>query len=56
MQSGSYGDNIKHYIPECDHIQFGISIDIVVWTPSENEFHLIRVGDGENRRVREQLA
>ena len=43
-------------IPECDHIQFGISIDIVVWTPSENEFHLIRVGDGENRRVKGRLA
>ena len=29
----------------------GISLDIVVWTPSENKLHMIRIGDGEDRLI-----
>lgn len=38
-------------IPECEHSQFGIAVDILIWTPSENDLHVIRVGDGEDRDV-----
>ena len=27
----------------------GLAIDAVVWTPSEGQFHIFRIGDGENR-------
>lgn len=30
----------------------GISIDVVVWDPSANELELIRIGDGEDRKIR----
>lgn len=31
--------------------KIGISIDIAVWTPSRNEFNMIRIGDGEDRKI-----
>lgn len=31
--------------------KFGISIDIAVWTPSRKEFNMIRIGDGEDRKI-----
>lgn len=39
------------FIPESEHKEFGISIDIAVWTPSENELNIIRVGDGDDRNI-----
>ncbi len=39
------------FIPESTHSEFGISIDIAVWTPSEKELNIIRVGDGEDRKI-----
>ncbi len=39
------------FIPESNHQAFGISVDIAVWTPSENQLHLIRIGDGEDRLI-----
>lgn len=38
-------------IPEQEHANYGISIDIAVWTPSENALELVRIGDGEDRKV-----
>lgn len=32
-----------------DGPHMGVSLDAVVWTPSEGSFHLFRIGDGENR-------
>lgn len=29
----------------------GICIDVAVWTPSKNEFNMIRIGDGEDRKL-----
>lgn len=37
--------------PECESSEFGVSVDIAVWTPSKNEFNLIRIGDGEDREI-----
>lgn len=31
--------------------KIGISMDVVVWTPSKGELHMVRVGDGEDRRI-----
>ena len=39
------------FLPWKEHQDVGISIDIAVWTPSENSLELIRVGDGESRKV-----
>lgn len=38
------------FIPAKNHEEFGISIDIAVWTPSQNELNIIRVGDGQDRK------
>ena len=38
-------------IPQKYHEEFGISIDVTVWTPSENKLNVIRVGDGEDRKI-----
>lgn len=35
-----------------DAPHMGISMDAVVWTPSEGSFHLFRIGDGEDRSFR----
>ncbi len=32
-------------------LKIGISIDIAVWTPSKRELHMIRIGDGEDRKI-----
>ncbi len=32
-------------------LKFGIGIDIAVYTPSKGELRMIRIGDGENRKV-----
>ena len=32
-------------------MDMGISIDIVLWTPSKMELNLLRIGDGEDRKV-----
>ena len=32
--------------------EFGISIDLAVWTPSKGEFNLIRIGDGSDRKIK----
>lgn len=29
----------------------GMAVDIAVWTPSKNEFNIIRIGDGEDREI-----
>lgn len=39
------------FLPWQEHQDIGISVDIAVWTPSENSLELIRVGDGESRKV-----
>ncbi len=39
------------FIPEKDHEKFGISVDIAVWTPSENSLKVFRVGDGNDREI-----
>ena len=31
--------------------EVGVSIDVAVWTPSKGELNMIRIGDGEDRRV-----
>lgn len=31
--------------------EIGISIDVAVWTPSKRELNMIRIGDGEDRRL-----
>ncbi len=31
--------------------KIGISIDIAVSTPSKKEFNIIRIGDGEDRKI-----
>ena len=33
-------------------LKIGISIDIAVWTPSKGELNMIRIGDGEDRRIK----
>lgn len=32
-----------------DEPHMGISLDAIVWSPSERSFHIFRIGDGENR-------
>ena len=32
--------------------EFGISMDIAVWTPSSGELNMIRIGDGEDRQIK----
>ena len=39
------------FLPWNDHQGTGISVDIAVWTPSESSLDLIRIGDGESRKV-----
>ena len=39
------------FLPWDEHQDIGISVDIAVWTPSENSLDLIRIGDGESRKV-----
>lgn len=39
------------YIPANLHEKYGISVDIAVWTPSENSLEFFRIGDGEDRKV-----
>lgn len=36
---------------EDSELEIGISIDIAVWTPSKGKLNMIRVGDGEDRKV-----
>ena len=36
---------------EGKELEIGISIDVAVWTPSKRELNMIRIGDGEDRRV-----
>lgn len=31
--------------------KIGISIDVAVWSPSRKEFNMIRIGDGEDRKI-----
>lgn len=35
----------------CDCEILGIAVDIAIWTPSENEFNIIRIGDGKDREI-----
>lgn len=39
-----------------DQPHLGVSLDAVVWTPSEGSFHLFRIGDGEDRAFRTATA
>ena len=39
------------FLPWNEHQGAGISVDIAVWTPSENSLDLIRIGNGESRKV-----
>ena len=39
------------FLPWKEHQDIGISIDLAVWTPSENSLELIRIGDGESRKI-----
>lgn len=32
-------------------LETGISIDVAVWTPSKGELNMVRIGDGEDRKV-----
>lgn len=32
-------------------LEIGINIDIAVWTPSRRELNIIRIGDGEDRKI-----
>lgn len=32
-------------------LEIGISIDVAVWTPSKGELNMIRIGDGEDRKI-----
>ena len=36
---------------EDTELEIGISIDVAVWTPSKGELNMIRIGDGEDRKV-----
>ena len=38
-------------IPQVNHMDYGISVDVAVWTPSERKISIIRIGDGEDRGI-----
>ena len=38
-------------IPQDTHEKFGVSVDVAVWTPSENTLKFFRIGDGEDREI-----
>ena len=38
-------------IPQDTHEKFGVSVDVAVWTPSENTLKFFRIGDGADREV-----
>ncbi len=39
------------FVPDKTHTEYGVSVDIALWTPSENKIDIVRVGDGNDRSI-----
>ena len=39
------------FYKEKDRKILGIAVDIAVWTPSKNKFSIVRIGDGQDRKI-----
>ena len=58
-EKGGYKNTLPCYqvvtgsacIPDWEASTFKIRIDIAVWTPSLNELNMIRIGEGEDRKI-----
>ncbi len=48
----SFIDKLSDEMPiSKETARIGVAVDIAVWTPSEGEINMVRIGDGEDRKV-----